>query len=1097
MTSDMRIRACDADRLEGFLNSTLSVAQELEFTMHLNTCEDCRESLERQAAAPGDWQEARQMLKLVVEPRFEEGDADGPSSRRPLQIQNVLDALGPTDDPAMLGRLGGYEVSGIVGSGGMGVVLKAIDKSLERTVAIKVLAPHLATSGAARKRFAREAKAAAAVLHPNVIAIHSVSNDEALPYLVMPYVRGSSLQKRLDAEGPLPLVEVLRIGAQIAAGLAAAHAQGLVHRDIKPANILLEDGVERVTITDFGLARAVDDASITHTGMIAGTPQYMSPEQARGEPVDQRSDLFSLGSVLYAACTGRSPFRAETTYGVMRQITDAEPADVRTVNPAIPAWLNHIISRLMSKQRDLRFQSSREVAELLEECLAHVQQPKTVALPAQLRQRVRLATGFRSLWDSRRWVAVGVLGLGLMLAGVVILLESNKGTVRIESDTDDVTVRVVKGEEVVKTLTVTKKDNSVRVAAGEYVVEIAGESDGVTVLNGEVHVQRGGVNIVKIVRTPPIAQAATDPTTAVLFGPRTPAPSRRDADEENQKTLAAMKDWVIAGDMLHDLQTSGKRLAVLRVFADGRVVRTGKNNGDPLFRKNIGAEAVKKLVAELKSKATLRDLSSMKLMQDEFPVQTADEEKLKATLKSTADELNLGDPLPARLWDQDAHRITIRSDGKVYDLLSLDPPHPERPASRRPKIAPLTEEISQKLWGMVGGDETDKTAKPDGSTSAAEPKVDRRFATSWRVESIAISADGRYAAVPGGQHAAPKPADWIPVIEILDLEGGKLVLSFKLTTSDEDTMLAKLDRVHPIDVTALAFSPDGSRLAIGTRMGQVKLFDPRTGELQQTLFDGPGQAADDKTPENLKPFKRALGTVNSLAFSPDGTLLVSCGGSFEAFPLVPEEAERSLGRSVTGPGRLKVWDLATGSIKHDLVGHSHASAAAFSPDGKLLASAGNWEDSSGHGTGLILWDPSSGEKRLRLDVPTNGFVPGVSFSPDGKLVAVPTLHFDKDKDRPSGKLTLAHAATGLMEWQTEFSTWVSAPLFTTNGTSLLVLRGDNMLEYLDPQTGKPRRQIRAQNFAPGSNWNCLAGKSGTVVIGGMGSGRGSIDVWRP
>ena len=261
--------------------------------------------------------------------------------------------------PQMLGRLGGYEVSGVVGAGGMGVVLKAIDKSLDRTVAIKVLAPHLATSGAAGKRFAREAKAAAAVLHPNVIAIHSVSNDESLPYLVMPYVRGTSLQKRLDQEGPLSLQEILRIGSQIAAGLAAAHAQGLVHRDIKPANILLEEGVERVTITDFGLARAVDDATITHSGMIAGTPQYMSPEQARGEAVDPRSDLFSLGSVLYAVCTGRPPFRAETSYGVMRRITDDEPTPIREINPDIPEWLCQIIGKLMSKRAADRYRIRR------------------------------------------------------------------------------------------------------------------------------------------------------------------------------------------------------------------------------------------------------------------------------------------------------------------------------------------------------------------------------------------------------------------------------------------------------------------------------------------------------------------------------------------------------------------------------------------------------------------------------------------------------------------------------------------------------------------------------------------------------------------
>ena len=165
------------------------------------------------------------------------------------------------------------------------------------------------------------------------------------------------------------------------AGLAAAHAQGLVHRDVKPANILLADGVERVKLTDFGLARAADDASLTKTGVIAGTPQYMSPEQARGEAVDQRSDLFSLGSVLYAMCTGRAPFRAETSYGVLRRITDDEPRPIREINPDIPEWLCRIVAKLMSKQPDDRFQSAREVAGLLEACLAHVQQPTVVPLP--------------------------------------------------------------------------------------------------------------------------------------------------------------------------------------------------------------------------------------------------------------------------------------------------------------------------------------------------------------------------------------------------------------------------------------------------------------------------------------------------------------------------------------------------------------------------------------------------------------------------------------------------------------------------------------------------------------------------------------------
>ncbi len=208
-----------------------------------------------------------------------------------------------------------------------------------------------------------------------MIAIHGVATEGLLPYLVMPYISGASLQRRLDREGALPVEDVLRIGIQIAAGLAAAHDQGLVHRDIKPANILLDQGVERLVITDFGLARTVDDASVTRTGVIAGTPQFMSPEQARGEPVDARSDLFSLGSVLYIACTGRVPFRAETPYGVLRRITDNAPHAIREINPLVPAWLCTVIERLHAKTPDDRFQSAAEVAQLLTQCLAHFTGP--------------------------------------------------------------------------------------------------------------------------------------------------------------------------------------------------------------------------------------------------------------------------------------------------------------------------------------------------------------------------------------------------------------------------------------------------------------------------------------------------------------------------------------------------------------------------------------------------------------------------------------------------------------------------------------------------------------------------------------------------
>ncbi|MDX1968176.1 MAG: serine/threonine-protein kinase [Planctomycetaceae bacterium] len=378
--------ACDPQRLDQFLQSDHYRIEDAELVAHLDVCPSCREHLESRAGDAEVWMSATTLLRpcefdYASSHLFSAGGTVHDASRQPIVIQEVLDALAPTDHPHSLGRIGTHEVTGVVGVGGMGVVLKAIDPSLDRVVAVKVMAPRLANNETSRKRFAREAKAAAAVLHPNVVPIHGVSSDKALPYLVMAYIRGGSLQKRLEEQGPLPLVEILRIGAQIAAGLAAAHEQGLVHRDIKPENILLEEGVERVTITDFGLARAVDDHTVTQCGAIAGTPMYMSPEQARGDQLDQQSDLFSLGSVLYALSTGRPPYRADSSYGVMRRIIDESPAPIRSLNSEIPEWFAGIVEKLMSKNKADRFASASELHKLLEACLSHVQQPNGVALP--------------------------------------------------------------------------------------------------------------------------------------------------------------------------------------------------------------------------------------------------------------------------------------------------------------------------------------------------------------------------------------------------------------------------------------------------------------------------------------------------------------------------------------------------------------------------------------------------------------------------------------------------------------------------------------------------------------------------------------------
>ena len=253
---------CDFTRIDHFLDSDQYQVEDHQLISHLDNCESCRTYMEMQSASAS----IREAAARVMGPHeFDNAGSIACSSassdirrrEHPAAIRDALASLTPSEHPNNLGRLGTYEITGVIGVGAMGVVLKAVDPSLDRVVALKMMAPRLANNELARQRFLREAKAAAAVLHPNVIPIHSVSGDSKIPYLVMSYIRGGSLQRRLKTAGKLSLTETLRIGAQIAAGLEAAHGQGLIHRDIKPENILLDEGVERVAITDFGLARAV------------------------------------------------------------------------------------------------------------------------------------------------------------------------------------------------------------------------------------------------------------------------------------------------------------------------------------------------------------------------------------------------------------------------------------------------------------------------------------------------------------------------------------------------------------------------------------------------------------------------------------------------------------------------------------------------------------------------------------------------------------------------------------------------------------------------------------------------------------------------
>jgi serine/threonine-protein kinase len=414
----------DLDSWEALFGDALPADERVRFEAHLETCRTCQETVHR---AEDAGEVVRKLGRLIGDPtatpvdpalthlldRLREGVPAPARATRPDPADVYF--LRPAERPGLLGLLGHYEVQEVIGQGGMGIVLKALDPALHRLVAIKVMNPALAGSTTARRRFTREARAAAAVSHENIIAVHGVDEAAGLPYLVMQYVAGESLQDRLERTGPLELADAVRIGLQTASGLAAAHAQGLIHRDIKPANLLLENGLAKVKITDFGLARSAEDLQITQQGVVAGTPEYMAPEQARGEAVDHRADLFSLGSVLYAMLAGQPPFQGGTPVAVIRKVIDLPAPSLRTVNPQVPEWLDTLASRLLAKERDERFQSAAEVASLLEGYLAHLQQPTSVAAPP-------VPAGRPSRAPLSRGLVFCFLTVILGLAGAIVLV---------------------------------------------------------------------------------------------------------------------------------------------------------------------------------------------------------------------------------------------------------------------------------------------------------------------------------------------------------------------------------------------------------------------------------------------------------------------------------------------------------------------------------------------------------------------------------------------------------------------------------------------------------------------------------------------------
>ena len=279
--------------------------------------------------------------------------------------------------PQMAGlRIAGYRLEREIGRGGMAVVYLAEDLALGRRVAVKLLAPELARNDLFRKRFARESRAAAAIDHPHIVPVFEAGEAEGVLYIAMRYVQGRDLRALLDREGPLPLRKTLRITAQVASALDAAHAHDLVHRDVKPGNILVAEGTdsdhpEHVYLTDFGLTKkSLSLTGFTTMGQFVGTVDYVAPEQVSGQPVDGRCDVYSLGCVVFEALSGAPPFRRDDDFALLWAHLHEPPPALSGLRAGLPPALDGVLAKALAKAPDDRYDSClafvaalREVAE--------------------------------------------------------------------------------------------------------------------------------------------------------------------------------------------------------------------------------------------------------------------------------------------------------------------------------------------------------------------------------------------------------------------------------------------------------------------------------------------------------------------------------------------------------------------------------------------------------------------------------------------------------------------------------------------------------------------------------------------------------------
>ncbi len=1042
------------------------------------------------------------------------GDAPLPPEEREL-----IEFLSPALAPGEIGRLGPYRVLKVLGAGGMGAVFQAEDPRLERLVALKVMLPQLAASSTNRERFLREAKAAAAIEHDHVVAIHQVGEDRGVPFLAMPFLKGEPLDQRLEREGRLPTAEVLRVGREVAEGLAAAHERGLIHRGIKPANIWLEGERGRVKLRDFGLARSSrgeGGQQLTASGVILGTPAYMAPEQANGAAVDARCDLFSLGCVLYRACAGQLPFQGADLISTLMAVATETPPEPRALNAAVPPALSGLVMRLLAKKPEDRPPSARAVAEALAAIEKGATAPadedgRTADAPCVIARRrapredatlpepsrperspkTRAAAQGRRARSPQRsrpawlpWAVAGGLGVAVLLvvATVVVLrVKTDKGEVVLSTDDPDVEVVVKQAGRQIEVLDL-KTRQKVELPSGEYEVALGGGKPGLRLSTDTFTLKRGGQQIVTVRRVPAPAVAEAAAQDRAVPPAKTPEP---DAPQPPPQLLAPgelrrftghsapIKTVALSPDGLRALSGSGFQAQddyTVRLWdvATGRQLRLFAGHGGFVQSVAFSPDGRRALSGGADHTMRLWDLETGAEVR-RFTIGSQPFVNAVVFCPDGRHALSGGggDDNLLRLWDLDTGAEVRTFGGHTHWInavaVSTD--------GRRALSGGGPNDATVCVWEVETGRQLHRLTGHTGAVEGVAFSPDSRYAVSGGADRIVRLWDletghegGRFEGHEAGVQSVAFSPDGSRIVS-----GGqdKTLRLWDVRTRKETGVF----RGHTEAVWSVAFAPDGRRVLSGSGDRTLRLWDVAAAPPPPAVAAGPEKPPDSGQPAPpaltahlVRTFEGEPG-YNSAAFSRDGRRLASWGGT-----------------------TVRVWDAATGKELRRFPGHvGNVDAAVFSPDGRLLTLDG-W------GGSIHLWDVATGRETGRFGRGVTARFWAAKFAPDGRTLFTGSEdHAVLVWNMTTGKVArrfLGHTApvvsvqlsadgkyaasvcpgdrtvrlwdvpSGRELGRAETTAFWSQASFSPGGRRLLVAAPDNSARLLDLETGKVVQTFR-------------------------------------